>query len=210
MPIIAEYARNHPEVRVDIRFSERFVNLVEEGIELALRIGHLEASTLVARRLGTVQRYVVATPTYLHGRPLPRTPDDLGSHQCIVYSRMSPANQWAFESEHGRHVASINGPIHVDDADAMQEATMQHLGIAILPDWNAADGLRSGELEHVLPDYSIAALPLHAVYPETQWMSLRARSFLDLLVERAGHFAPVTTQGPIARAAVDANPAVIK
>jgi DNA-binding transcriptional LysR family regulator len=190
MPVIADYVRHYPEVRLDIRFSERFVNLVEEGIELALRIGHLEASTLVARRLGTVQRYLVATPTYLHGRPLPRTPDDLGSHQCIVYSRMSPAHQWAFESEHGRHVASINGPIHVDDADAMQEATMHHLGIAILPEWNAAEGLRSGELEHVLPDYSIAALPLHAVYPETQWMSLRARSFLDLLVERAGHFAP--------------------
>ena len=77
---------------------------------------------------------------------------------------------------------------------------MQHLGIAILPDWNAADGLRSGELEHVLPDYSIAALPLHAVYPETDWMSLRARSFLDLLVARAGHFAPVTSHSRAASA----------
>jgi DNA-binding transcriptional LysR family regulator len=200
MPVIAEYVRHYPEVRIDIRFSERFVNLVEEGIELALRIGNLEASTLVARRLGTVQRYLVATPTYLHGRPLPRTPDDLSSHQCIVYSRMSPAHQWAFESEHGRHVASISGPIHVDDADAMQEATMQHLGIAILPEWNAADGLRSGELEHVLPDYAIAALPLHAVYPETHWMSLRARSFLDLLVERAEHFAGASTQNPVVKA----------
>src|SRR3954471_18071615 len=200
MPVIADYVRHYPEVRVDIRFSERFVNLVEEGIELALRIGNLEASTLVARRLGTVQRYLVATPTYLHGRPMPRTPDDLGSHQCIVYSRMSPAHQWAFESEHGRHVASINGPIHVDDADAMQEATLRHLGIAILPEWNAAEGLRSGELEHVLPDYTIAALPLHAVYPETQWMSLRARSFLDLLVARAGHFAQLSSHSHAAGA----------
>ncbi|WP_426613198.1 LysR substrate-binding domain-containing protein [Bradyrhizobium sp. McL0616] len=200
MPVIAEYVRNYPEVRVDIRFSERFVNLVEEGIELALRIGNLEASTLVARRLGTVQRYLVATPTYLHGRPMPRTPDDLSSHQCIVYSRMSPAHQWTFESEHGRHVASITGPIHVDDADAMQEATMQHLGIAILPDWNAADGLRRGELEHVLPDYTIAALPLHAVYPETHWMSLRARSFLDLLVERAEYFVQPSSHTPAANA----------
>lgn len=190
MPLIADYVRNYPEVRVDIRFSERFVNLVEEGIELALRIGHLESSTLVARRLGTVQRYLVASPTYLHGRPMPRTPDDLSSHQCIVYSRTSPAHQWVFESEHGRHVATISGPIHVDDADAMQEAALHHLGLAILPDWNAAEGLRSGELEHVLPDYTIAALPLHAVYPETHWMSLRARRFLDLLVERAGQFSP--------------------
>ncbi len=190
MPLIADYVRDYPEVRVDIRFSERFVNLVEEGIELALRIGHLESSTLVARRLGTVQRYLVASPTYLHGRPMPRTPDDLSSHQCIVYSRMSPAHQWVFESEHGRHVATISGSIHVDDADAMQEAALHHLGLAILPDWNAAEGLRSGELEHVLPDYTIAALPLHAVYPETHWMSLRARRFLDLLVERAGQFSP--------------------
>ena len=73
IPVITDYVRNYPEVRVDVRFSERFVNLVEEGIELALRIGNLEASTLVARRLGTVQRHLVATPTYLHGRPTPRT-----------------------------------------------------------------------------------------------------------------------------------------
>ena len=70
---------------------------------------------------------------------------------------------------------------------------MQHLGIAILPEWNAVEGLRSGELEHVLPDYSIAALPLHAVYPETQWMSLRARSFLDLLIVRAERFVPASS-----------------
>jgi DNA-binding transcriptional LysR family regulator len=190
MPIIADYARNYPEVRVDVRFSERFANLVEEGIELALRIGNLEASTLVARRLGTVQRYLVASPTYLHGRPLPRTPQDLSSHRCIIYSRLSPANEWTFESEHGRHVVSVNGPVLVDDADAMEEAVRHHLGIAILPDWNTADGIRHGQLENLLPDYSIAALPLHAVYPEAHWMSPRARSFLDLLVERAPQFSP--------------------
>jgi DNA-binding transcriptional LysR family regulator len=190
MPIIADYVRNYPEVRLDIRFSERFVNLVEEGIELALRIGNLDASTLVARRLGTVHRYLVATPTYLHGRPMPTTPEDLNAHQCIVYSRLSPANEWIFESEQGRHVASIDGPLIVDDADAMEEAVMHHLGVAILPEWNAIDGLRSGRLENILPDYSIAALPLHAVYPEMAWMSLRARSFLDLLIRRADQFTP--------------------
>jgi DNA-binding transcriptional LysR family regulator len=190
MPIIAEYVRNYPEVCLDVRFSERFVNLVEEGIELALRIGNLEASTLVARRLGTVQRYLVATPTYLHGRPTPRAPEHLNAHQCIVYSRLSPANEWSFESEHGRHVASISGPVLVDDADAMEEAVMHHLGIAVLPEWNAMPGIRSGQLESLLPDFSISALPLHAVYPDTYWMSLRARSFLDLLIKRSGNFHP--------------------
>lgn len=87
---------------------------------------------------------------------------------------------------------------------------MHHLGIAVLPDWNAADGLRSGELEHVLPDYNIAALPLHAVYPETHWMSLRARRCLHLLVERAGHFVQPHSQSPPPVQAVDAAPVIIK
>src|SRR5712671_1602227 len=173
MPVIAEYVRTYQGVRLDIRFSERFVNLVEEGIELALRIGQLESSTLVARRLGTV----------------PRAPEDLNAHQCIVYSRVPAANDWIFESEHGRHVASIGGPLLVDDADAMEGAVMHHLGIAILPEWSAVAGIRSGQLENLLPEFSIAALPLHAVYPETHWMSLRARSFLDLLIKRAGQFS---------------------
>jgi DNA-binding transcriptional LysR family regulator len=185
MPIIAEYVRTYPEVRLDIRFTERFVNLVEEGVELALRIGQLQSSTLVARRLGAVRHFLVATPTYLHGRPLPRTPEDLAAHPCIVYSRRPAAQEWAFESEHGRHVAAIRAPILIDDADAMEDAVRHHLGVAILPEWNAISSIRDGELEHLLPDYSIAALPLHAVYPDMLWMSLRARSFLDLLIKRA-------------------------
>jgi DNA-binding transcriptional LysR family regulator len=185
MPVIAEFMRDYPEVRVDVRFSERLVNLVEEGVELALRIGDLQVSTLIARRLGSVRRYLVATPTYLHERPAPRTPDDLAMHQCIVYSRLPDADRWAFESELGRHVVAVDGSLLVDDADAMQDAVLRNLGIAILPSWSAAPGLRYGELERVLPDYSVAALPLHAVYPEMQWMSLRARCFLDLLVKRA-------------------------
>jgi DNA-binding transcriptional LysR family regulator len=189
MPVIAEYVRIYPEVCLDVRFSERFVNLVEEGIELALRIGKLEASTLIARRLGTLPRFLVATPAYLNGRATPRTPEDLAAHQCIVYSRQPPADEWIFESEQGRHVASINGHVLVDDADAMQEAVMHHLGIAILPEWCALSGIRSGQLENLLPDFSIAALPLHAVYPETHWMSLRARSFLDLLIKRSAQFS---------------------
>jgi DNA-binding transcriptional LysR family regulator len=185
MPVISEYLRDYPEVRVDARFSERFVNLVEDGIELAVRIGNLESSSLVARRLGTVRRYLVATPTYLYERAVPRTPEDLRAHRCIIYSRLTPANEWTFESELGRHVVSVDGPLLVDDADAMKDAVMSHLGIAILPHWNAEGELRSGQLEQVLPDYSVAALPLHAVYPEMQWMSLRARCFLDLLVRHA-------------------------
>ncbi len=125
----------------------------------------------------------------MRDRKAPRTPDDLAAHRCIVYSRLSSASEWTFESEHGRHVAAISGPLLVDDADAMEEAVLHHLGVAILPEWNAIAGLRSGKLENLLPDFSISALPLHAVYPETHWMSLRARTFLDLLIKRSGMFS---------------------
>ena len=187
MPVIAEYVRTYQGVRLDIRFSERFVNLVEEGIELALRIGQLELSTLVARRLGTVRRYLVATPTYLKGRSVPRAPEDLNAHQCIVYSRLPAANDWIFESEHGRHVASIGGPLLVDDADAMEQAVMHHLGIAILPEWSAVAGIRSGQLQNLLPDFSIAAF---RCTPSRNALDVAgARSFLDLLIKRAGQFS---------------------
>lgn len=191
IPIIAEFVRLCPQVRVDVRFSERFTNLVEEGVELAVRIGNLDPSTLVARRIGTIRRHLVATPRYLRGRTLPRTPADLADHQCIVYSRHP--QEWAFESDDGRHVVPVKGAVAVDDADAMEQVVRQHLGIAILPDWSAAARLRSGEFKRLLPDHAIASLPLQAVYPETQWLSLRARHFLDLLVRSADRFAPAQT-----------------
>jgi DNA-binding transcriptional LysR family regulator len=176
-------------VKLDLRFSERTINLVEEGMELALRIGQLESSSLMARRIGTVRRYLVATPQYLRERGTPRNPEDLKAHQCIAYARLAPANQWTFESDDGRHVVGISGSVTVDDADAMKEAVLQHLGIAIVPAWCANECLRRGQMKTLLPDYSVSAMPLHAVYPETHWMSLRARSFLDFIVARADRFS---------------------
>jgi len=189
MPIVKEYVSAFPEVKVDLRFSEQTINLVEEGVELALRIGRLESGSLMARRIGTVRRYLVATPGYFRKWPRPHTPDDLTQHHCIVYSRLAPASQWTFESEHGRHVVAVSGSVIVDDADAMREAVLEHLGIAIVPAWSASQSLGRGDMEVVLPDYSVAAMPLHAVYPETHWMSLRARSFLDFVVARADRFS---------------------
>lgn len=188
MPVVRDYTREFPEVKLDLRFDERTINLVEEGMELALRIGQLESSSLMARRIGTVRRYLVATPAYLRERGTPRTPDDLKDHHCIAYARLAPANQWTFESDDGRHVVAISGAVTVDDADAMKEAVLQHLGIAIVPAWCAPEPLRRGRMRALLPDYGVSSLPLHVVYPETHWMSARARSFLDFIIARAERF----------------------
>ncbi|UZE50382.1 LysR family transcriptional regulator [Rhodopseudomonas sp. P2A-2r] len=201
MPIVDKFLRTHPDVRVDIRFSEHPLDLIEEGLELALRIGPLESSSLMARRVGTVQHFLVATPTYLGRRPRPVVPDDLKAMDCIASSRLWPFSRWSFESELGRHVVDVSGAIVVDDVDAMKQAVLRHLGVAVLPAWSATGAIRRGDMALLLPDYTLPTMPLHAVYPQTKWMSLRARSFLDLLAARSLRFG-VDGDGVSAEAAL--------
>jgi DNA-binding transcriptional LysR family regulator len=188
MPIVADYLREHPQVRVDIRFSDRMIDFIEQGVELALHLGPLAASSLVARRICTVRHYLVGTPDYLRRRPHLASPDDLRHHLCIGYSRSPRRTEWEFESESGRHAVDVAPAITVDDVDAMREAVLQHLGLAILPAWSAVEAIANGRMRNVLPDYAVPASTLHAVYPETRWVSLRTRSFLDALVARSHQF----------------------
>lgn len=195
MPIVADYLRDNPHVRIDIRFSEGMIDLIEEGVELALHIGPLVSSSFVARRIATLRHYLVGTSDYLRRRGRPQTPDDLRHHHCIGYSRSPQQRAWEFESESGRHVVDIAAAIIVDDIDAMREAVLQHLGLAILPAWSVDDNVSSGALQIVLPEYTGMASVLHVIYPETRWMSPRARSFLDLLVARSNRFNEALPDG---------------
>lgn len=187
--LFAEYMHRYPSVRLDVRFTEQFVDLVETGTELAIRIGVLDSSSLVARRVGTVKRLLVATPALLARHQEPRLPDQLRSLPCITYGRLSPQSQWTFESDTGRHVVDIISALTCDDADVMTEAALQSLGAAVLPGWCAAPHLATRRLVHLLPDYSVPSLPMNVVYPDARWMSHRARLFRDLVVERADVFA---------------------
>ncbi len=184
MPIASEFLQLHPEVSLDVRLSERWVSLVEAGVELALQIGDLASSSHRARALGRVRRYAVASPRYLHDRPMPNDPGELAHHLCIGDPRFGAPPSWVFEGEHGRHVVNVEYKIKLDDADALQAAVFEGLGIAILPSWLVRPALDAGELEIVLPDYTVPSLPLSAVYPDPGTLSLRARRFLDFLAER--------------------------
>lgn len=187
--IFTEYMRRYPDVRLDVRFTEHFVDLVESGTEIALRIGLLSSSSLVARKVGTVKRFLVATPHLLARHPQPRLPDQLRRIPCITYSRFSSQNQWTFESDSGRHVVDVTSSLTCDDADVMTEAALQSLGAAVLPGWCAAAHIAAGRFIHLLPDYTVPSLPMQIVYPHAHWMSHRARLFRDLIVERADVFA---------------------
>ncbi|MFM2280986.1 MAG: hypothetical protein RLZZ444_3217 [Pseudomonadota bacterium] len=181
--IFLEYRRRYPEVKIAVQSSERLTDLVSEGVELAIRIGDPGSNALIARRIRLIQRRLVAAPSLFADRPLPLLPDHLGAIPCIAYARLSPHNQWAFESDSGRHVVSITPEITCDEADFMTEAALAGLGVAVLPEWCARPGLKDGRLIEILPDYSVPSLPLHVIFPDSRWTSLRARLFRDLLVE---------------------------
>jgi len=183
--LFIEYMRRYPSVQLNVGFSENYVDLVESGYELALRIGVLPSSSLIARRVGTIRRYLVATPSFLSRHALPSLPHQLSELPCIAYARSPGKVQWTLESDMGRNQVDISPSLLCDDADAMTEATLHHLGIAVLPGWCAVPHLQTGRLAHVLPDFAIPSLPLNIVYPNANWMSNRARMFCDLVIEHA-------------------------
>lgn len=184
MPIIGEFQRQYPEVDLDIRLSEHQVNLVEEGVQLAVRIGELKDSSLRARSLGRVSRYAVASPRYFGSRARPHDPADLDRHICIGHSRFGNPTTWIFEGEQGRHAIKVACNVMFDDTDALQAAVREGMGIGILPGWLVLPLVKSGELEIVLSDYTVPSQPLNAVYPDPGILSLGGRAFLDFLAAR--------------------------
>lgn len=183
--LFIEYMRRYPSVQLNVGFSENYVDLIESGFELALRIGVLPSSSLIARRVGTIRRYLVATPTFLSRHTTPSLPYQLSELPCIAYARSPGKVQWTLESDMGRNQVDIRPTLLCDDADAMTEAALHHLGIAVLPGWCAVPHLQSGRLAHVLPEFAVPSLPLNIVYPNANWMSNRARLFCDLVIEHA-------------------------
>lgn len=186
MPHVIGFLAAYPKVRLDIRFSDPALGLVEEGIDLAVRIGDLGPSTLVARPLGTVDHVVVATPAYLARHGEPRDPGDLARHPCIVYTGAARAQRWVFESEQGRQVVEVSSSLGLDSVDAVLAAVKAHVGIARLPDWAAEAGLADGSLRMLLPEHDPLPQPVHIVYPQTRMLSARARAFIDFVVARMG------------------------
>lgn len=186
--IFTEYRRRYPDVRLDIRCSEEFVDLVGTGTELAIRIGSLSSSALIARRVGLVRRQLVASPALFEVNRQPLLPEHLAALPCITYARLTPQNQWIFDSETGRHVVSINPNIICDEADVMTEATLEGLGVAVLPSWCARKHIDDGTLVEVLPDYAVPSLPMQILLPDSRWKSDRARLFRNLIIELSDDF----------------------
>lgn len=184
VPAVVEFMENYPAVEVELKLSDRFVDLVDEGFDLAIRIGHLADSTLRARTLGEIRRVVYGAPAYFerHGRP--RHPADLVEHQCLTRSIEMHTEAWPFLIDGVHRTIQVSGRLRSDNTAATYAAARLGVGLGFTPLWQIRDAVDSGEFEIVLSEYELPPLPLHAVYPPSKLPLPKARLFVDLLAQR--------------------------
>lgn len=180
-PLWPGFMAAHPQIELDITLSDRVVDLVEEGFDMAVRIARLESSTLVSRRLSTTRLSVCASPKYLrtHGRP--RHPADLAQHTVLAYSLLAVGNTWEFEGPEGQVAVTVRPRMHTNSGDTCRAAALQHQGIILQPDFLVGDDLDAGRLVEVLPGYRLPDLGVYAVYPSRKHVLPKVRLLIDHL-----------------------------
>ncbi len=183
-PLLPVFLARHPLVSVDLTLADRNVRLAEEGIDVALRVGPLDDSSLMARKLGDIQLVVCASPDYLERRGEPRTPDDLSEHDCLVFSEVPGAGQWRFQTEAGRKTVQVPARICANNLDAVVAAALGGAGLVRAPSWQIAGHVASGRLRIVLEQYQRPSTPLHALFLHTRLRSPKVRAFVDFLAKQ--------------------------
>jgi DNA-binding transcriptional LysR family regulator len=183
MAAVADFSRRFPEVRLNLDLTDRFVDLVEERIDVAIRIGNLTESSLVARRLGSTSMVVCASPDYLerHGEPV--RPGDLAGHACVVDSNYPGGARWSLGTGERAVTAEVGTKIQVNSARAARELVLAGQGIGHLPSFAVAGDIAGGRLVRLLPDCPTEPLGIYAVYPHRKHLSAKIRLFIDTAVE---------------------------
>jgi DNA-binding transcriptional LysR family regulator len=186
-PAISDYVASHPEVSVEVVVSDRFVNLIEEGFDLAIRVGDLQESSLIARRLASAHLVVCAAPEYLHRAGRPETPSDLRRHACLIYTETLTPTKWRFEGADG-HVETVNvsGTISSSSVEFIRQLALAGHGVILAPSFFVGLDIAEERLTALLPDWRSRALPIHVLYPHRPLLSAKVRTFVDFLAERFG------------------------
>jgi DNA-binding transcriptional LysR family regulator len=184
-PLIQAFMTEHPEVRFELDFNDRQIDLMQEGFDLAIRIATLEDSSLIARRLAPIRHVPCASPGYLARHGIPRVAADLASHVCLAYSNVRDPGVWDYRAPDGQP-GSVRVPVRLaaSSGEFLMRAALADEGLILLPTFFCHDALHGGQLVRVLTDHSWPELSAYAVYPPTRHLSSRVRAFIDLLAER--------------------------
>ncbi len=184
-PAIGAFQALHPEVRFDISASNRFVDLVEEGLDLAIRIGDLGNPNLIARKIGSMRLLACASPSYLKRNGTPKRPDDLTAHNCFTYEYAPVKNLWHFLDQKQKEIGvKIDGSVHANNGEMLAAIAVAGAGIALEPDFIVKPLLKSGELVEILKNFRPAPYNIYAVYPSRRHLSAKVRTFVDFLIAR--------------------------
>jgi DNA-binding transcriptional LysR family regulator len=181
-PLWGRFADAHPKVALEIDLSDRIVDLVEEGYDLAVRITNLPSSQLVSRQLASSRMVLCASPEYIARHGAPAHPDDLTAHRVISYSYWSTRDEWSFSGPDGEVRVRTQPRIHANNGDTCRAAALDHQGIILQPDFLVGDDLRQGTLLELLPDYASLTIGIHAVYPSRKYLPIKTRRMVDFLV----------------------------
>jgi DNA-binding transcriptional LysR family regulator len=186
-PLVSEFARRHPDVEVQLDVTDRPVDLVESGVDLAIRFGSLPDKRLNARRVMSNRRFLCASPVYLEKRGTPKTLEDLEHHHCILHRQNDEARGvWRFTRSGRAEVVKVTGALSSNDGDIVLGWALDGQGILIRSEWDLAKYLESGRLRVVLPEFTLPSADLFVYYPQRRNQAARARAFIDFLVEAFG------------------------
>ncbi|MBF0470450.1 MAG: LysR family transcriptional regulator [Gammaproteobacteria bacterium] len=184
---LLRFQQRFPKLEMEVHITGRFVDLVEEGIDVALRVGELEDSSLVARLLIPCSFHACASPEYLKKYGSPEHPDELRNHNCLIYSQGPQSESWLFNDRNGKKIHTrVEGNLRSDTGNLLMSAGINGNGIFIGPTYMVASALKEGKLKTVLDDFSPATTGLYAVYPYSKLVSTKVRAFVDYLVEAWG------------------------
>lgn len=181
---LAAFLGRYPEVSVDLVMSDAFLDPVEQGVDVVIRIGELRDSSLKVRRIGLTRRVTVASPAYLAQAGTPEHPEDLTRHDCAVYTRLAAGPDWTYVTDTEPVTVHVRGRVKADNSAAMMGAIVAGLGIGVAPLWLAGEHIRAGRLVRILDGFEPAALPIHAVSPPRRFSPPKVTAFVDYIAEQ--------------------------
>jgi DNA-binding transcriptional LysR family regulator len=187
MPLLREFSDKYPDIELELGLEDRFVDLIAERIDVAIRIGHLQDSSLVARRLGELNWQITASPDYLARYGAPKSPQDLSKHACLYYrSNKQSMSSWPFLNDNGNvDAVKVQGPLTINDACALVDAAIAGIGILLIDKALLGDAIAQGKLIPILTDYRLApGVPVYAIYPARDFLPAKTIAFVDFLLEK--------------------------
>jgi DNA-binding transcriptional LysR family regulator len=184
VPALAELLRAYPDVNVDLQLNDRVVDLIDEGFEAALRVGHLKDTQLVARPLDPYRSMLCASPDYVRRRGRPRTPQDLLAHDCLGFSFAGIRGRWRFSRDGEEQTVTFTPRLRANNGEGLRQAALAGVGIVLQPEVLLADDVRENRLVRILPTWKLPARPLHLVYLRDRQATPKLQCFIDFIVER--------------------------